>query len=363
MPTITAQELKEKLDRSETLVILDVREPYEYSDWHIPNSINIPFSRLIHSPIEAPNDSEIVAVCAHGMRSAAATRYLVNAGFHNVCSLEGGMAEWNGIYDIVRVEDIIQVRRDRKGFLIYILHNNAKSIVIDHTIDMDIYTETAKTIGTKIVAVLDTHAHADHASGSRDLSKRLGVPYYAPEEVGRAQHVKDGDVIKFGTSLLTTLATPGHTPGSVTYIFEKQNNLFIDEDQEFEQKIDRFIFTGDTLFVDGVGRPDLGQDASKNAPILYESIQQLLSLPDDTTVLPAHTDIDKIHPEIPVKERIEGLKQLIKTKEEFVLWIAQNSMPPPVNFEIIKKFNTGLILIERDEFRELEAGANRCAVK
>lgn len=348
MQTITPQQLKEKLDSGEVLVI-DVREPFEYSDWHIPGAVNVPVSRVLQQKLDVPKDRKIVAVCAHGFRSQSATRYLSVAGY-DVRTLEGGMVEWNGVYDIVKISDkVIQVRRVGKGCLSYVLIDSSEAVVIDPTIDTEVYTDFAKEKNLKIIAALDTHAHADHASGGRMLAE-LGIKYYAPDEVGRAKEtIKDGDVIRFGTTNLSTIASPGHTPASLCYRFG------------------RFIFTGDTLFVDSVGRPDLGQSPAENAPILYDTLQKLLSFPDSTVVLPAHTEIENIHPETPIKETIEYIKELPifkKGKNEFVAWIAGSNTPAPNNFEIIKKFNTGEIIIDTiEEFRELEAGTNRCAVK
>lgn len=346
MPTITPNDLKKKLDAGEQMIILDVREPFEFGDWHIPGAINIPISRVMRNPdLGAPKDAEIIAVCAHGMRSAAATRYLAVAGFENVYSMQGGMVEWNGVYDALKIsENILQIRRVGKGCLSYLIMSDGEAVIIDPTVDIDFFIRAAGE--SKIVAVLDTHRHADHASGGRLLSKKLGVPYYGPEETG-ANVIRGGGEISFGLKSISALSAPGHTPGSLCY------------------RTGRFLFTGDTLFVDSVGRPDLGQNAEENAPILYHTIQKLLALPDETIVLPAHSEIENIRSEVPIKESMEYVRDLDimkKPEGEFVQWISE-SRPTPENFEIIKEYNTGKIVIDKEEIRELEAGANRCAVR
>ena len=347
MAAITPVELKKKMDNGH-VIILDVREPFEYKDWHIPGAVNVPVSSVMRNPeLEIPKESEIIAVCSHGIRSASAVRYLNMAGF-NARSLAGGMVEWNGVYDFIEIsEDIIQVRRVGKGCLSYILISGGEAAVIDPAVDVDIYTNWAKGKNLNVAAVIDTHAHADHTSGGRMMAKS-GIPYYAPVEVGLGNPIKGGDKISIGSLELSAMAAPGHTKGSLVY------------------RTGRFIFTGDTLFTDSVGRPDLGQKASENAPLLYDTIQRLLALPDNIIVLPAHSEIDAIRKEVPIKETIEELRELPvlrKSKDEFVSWVSE-SMPPPENFEIIKEYNTGKIVIDSlEEFRELEAGANRCAVK
>lgn len=340
MNTLTPQELKEKMESGEVLV-LDVREPHEYGDWHIPGSVNIPVSNFFADfKPDFPKEKEIVTVCAHGMRSEAARRVLAAFGYR-VLSMQGGMVEWNGVYDLVDIGNFIQVKRIGKGCLSYIVKSTGEAVVIDPTIDIDVYS---KAVQERIIAVLDTHAHADHLSGGRMLAKHLGIPYYAPSEVGKSQVVKDGDIITFGTSAIKIMAAPGHTPGSVVYL------------------TDDFAFTGDTLFVDGVGRPDLGQPAFENASVLFDTLQKLFEMPD-LRILPAHYDPQKNKNGVPVWETIEEVKQLFSDKQEFIKWAISNSNPPPENFQIIKQYNTGKIALDSEEFRDLEAGANRCGVK
>ncbi|MFA4819781.1 MAG: rhodanese-like domain-containing protein [Candidatus Aenigmatarchaeota archaeon] len=339
MKTITTKELKQKIDSGEQLTILDVREPHEYMDWHIEGSINLPVSNLMHRGfrIELPKENEIVTVCVHGFRSETARRILAEHGY-NVRSLDGGMVEWNSVYDFSEIQGgVVQIRRVGKGCLSYLLVSGREAVVIDPIIDTDIYQEAAK--GAKIVAVIDTHLHTDHVSGK----KLDGAKYFAPEEVG-GQHeiVKDGGIIKFGTTRLMAIAAPGHTPGSMVYSF---NNI---------------LFTGDTIFVDGVGQPDIDQPVRDSAAMFFDTLQKLFRLPDDMLVLPGHYDIRAKQ----LVTTLGEIKQLFTlSKDEFVMWAAKHRLPEPDNFETIKSFNNGTVVISRKEIRELDAGANRCVVK
>jgi len=356
--TITPYELWRRMGPDEKLEIIDVREPDEYEGWHIESSMNMPVSTLSGVPIQSivPKDKEIVTVCAHGVRSEFARRLFSSYGYR-VRTMEGGMVAWNAVYDIaavpcsVRGVKVLQVRRVGKGCMSYIIISGERAAVIDPTIDMETYLEAAE--GNKIVAVLDTHAHADHVSGGKELALAETAPYYAPDEVGNIQHetVREGSEITAGEALIRVVSTPGHTPHSVTYLL---GNL---------------AFTGDTLFVESVGRPDLGQDAIKHAPVLWESVHnKILSLSAETTILPAHYGSGvRLEKGVPVAKTVGQLKSELKPlkmpRKDFVSWIEANTMPKPGNFETIKRINTGEMEIpDIEEIRELEAGPNRCAV-
>ncbi|MGQ0536410.1 MAG: MBL fold metallo-hydrolase, partial [Methanobacteriota archaeon] len=220
-------------------------------------------------------------------------------------------------------------------------------------VDIDGFLEAARARGLRIVAAVDTHAHADHASGGRAIAGRLDVPYRAPREAGPgAEPIAEGSGLRIGPAEIRAIATPGHTTGHVTLLF------------------DHVAFTGDTLFLDSVGRPDLGQDARENAAVLWETLhRRILSLPDNTTILPAHFgDGIVLAPGVPLEDSLRDLKAAIPTlrlgREEFVDFVARGTDRPPANFQRIKAHNVGSARIEDvDEIRELEAGPNRCAVK
>lgn len=352
---VKASDLKKQLDAGRQVVLLDVRTSEEFEEWRMPNAVNLPLSRLLEGEQpQVPRDAEVVTVCLHGPRSEKARQALAEAGYR-VASLEGGMVAWNSVYDVAEVPatgmTVRQLRRVGKGCVGYILANGGDAIAIDPTLDKQAYLDVAAELGTRIVNVLDTHAHADHASGARKLAAAAGARYLAPEEVGPADgHVHHGDEIRFGGSSLRTVATPGHTPGSVTYVAGD------------------LAFTGDTLFVESVGRPDLGQDPRPNARVLWRSLHDVvLPLPSETRVLPGHFgDTVKLTPGKPVTATIGELRTKLSSltmgEDEFVEWIAKNSLPKPSNFEVLKNFNRARADVDLEELRDLEAGPNRCSV-
>ncbi len=165
----------------------------------------------------------------------------------------------------------------------YYIESNGEAAVIDPLRDTDVYLQLAAERNTVIKYIFETHFHADFVSGHLDLGKKTGAPIvYGPEtETKFPVHIaKDGEVFKLGDISLQVLHTPGHTIESSCYLLKD------------EQGKDHAIFTGDTLFVGDVGRPDLSSgDMSKEelAGIMYETIQnKILPLADDILVYPAH---------------------------------------------------------------------------
>jgi glyoxylase-like metal-dependent hydrolase (beta-lactamase superfamily II)/rhodanese-related sulfurtransferase len=168
----------------------------------------------------------------------------------------------------------------------YYIGSGGEAAVIDPQRDVQQYMEEAEANNQKIKYVIETHSHADFVSGHIELAKKTGaqIIYGHRAEVGfPALKVKDGDELMVGNVRLRFLETPGHTPEAITI-------LAIDtEDPKAAPK----LFTGDTLFIGDVGRPDLvgskGYSAEEMASMLYDSIQQkILPLPDETEVYPAH---------------------------------------------------------------------------
>ena len=166
----------------------------------------------------------------------------------------------------------------------YMLGSGGEAAVIDPRRDVDIYLKAAADHGLKIAHILETHLHADFVSGHRELAERTGARVYIGAAAGaRFPHVplQDGFELHFGDCRLRALETPGHTVESICLVATDTAR----SPQPWA------VFTGDTLFVGDVGRPDLAPDRTPQelAACLYDSLhQKLLSLPDETLIYPAH---------------------------------------------------------------------------
>ncbi|MCB9082004.1 MAG: MBL fold metallo-hydrolase [Lewinellaceae bacterium] len=166
----------------------------------------------------------------------------------------------------------------------YYIESNGEAVIIDPLRETDPYVAKAKADGAKIKYVLETHFHADFVSGHLDLSKKSGatIVFGPTAQPNFAAHIaKDGEELKVGKVTIKVLHTPGHTMESTTYLLRD------------EQGKDYAIFTGDTLFLGDVGRPDLAIKTNLTredlAGYLYESLQQkIMPLADDVIVYPGH---------------------------------------------------------------------------
>lgn len=168
----------------------------------------------------------------------------------------------------------------------YYIGSDGEAAVIDPQRDVDQYLAEAEANGQRIKYVIETHSHADFVSGHRELAARTGADIVFGRRANTSfptLKVKDGDELWVGKIKLKFLETPGHTPEGITVLAENT------EDASEPLK----MFTGDTLFIGDVGRPDLvgskGFTAEEMAAMLYDSLhEKILPLPDETEVYPAH---------------------------------------------------------------------------
>lgn len=364
--SMTVDELREMIDRNEPLTILDVRPGEERAEWAIPGSLHVDaYERLkagdrqVLDGVELPATQPVVTACAAGKTSLIAADLLRERGIE-ASSLEGGMKAWSLAWNTADVElpgsaaRVMQVRRTGKGCLSYILGSAGQAVVIDAALDPDVYIDLAAKQRWNITAVLDTHVHADHLSRSRLLAEWARATLYMPQQE-RVQYpfqpLRDGDTLPVGAAMLRAIATPGHTNESMTYELDGQA-----------------LFTGDTLFLAGVGRPDLEatpDESRQRAAALHGSLQRLLEWPPDTLVLPGHVSEPIQFDGKALSATLASVREQVALLDEgrdgFVSQILSRIPPTPPNHRSIVEANEAGLLPDGD-VTELEAGANRCAV-
>ena len=376
-PEFSARELARILDAGDPLQIMDVRAPERVAAGSIdlvpPERFhNIPGSELIRRLDVAATglDPElpVAVICGAGKDSKVLALHLGRLGL-DARSLAGGMAAWMNV-TIPRVLDppegldrFVQFDRIGKGCLGYLLVSRGEALVVDPPLDATAYLEVLEASGATLVGVADTHVHADYVSGAVPLARRFGVPYYLhPDDAvypydgtpGRIDFhpVSDGDAIHFGETSVRVMHTPGHTEGSVTYLVE-----------------DRLALTGDFIFVESVGRPDLGGKEEEWARRLWDSMARAIRKWDDgLAVYPAHY--------AGASERRMGravgipfgtlLREneivRIQDPEVFLYTILERKAPFPDAYRKIKAINVGLAPIVDSEVELLEVGRNECAL-
>jgi glyoxylase-like metal-dependent hydrolase (beta-lactamase superfamily II)/rhodanese-related sulfurtransferase len=260
----------------------------------------------------------------------------------------------------------------------YYIESQGESAIIDPLRETGPYIEKATKNNSQIKYVFETHFHADFVSGHISLAKETGATIvYGPKaETGfDALIAKDQQEFKIGDITLTVLHTPGHTMESTTYLLRDSSNK------------DVAIFSGDTLFLGDVGRPDLAQKSGKItqddlAGILFESLRtKILPLADDVLVYPAHGSGSACGKNLS-KETVGTLGEQKKTnyalradmtKKEFISEVTDGLLPPPKYFPLNVKMNkdgykdidkvlkTGTTALDPDSFEKL-ANQNRAII-
>lgn len=362
--TITVEELQEKLNRNERVFILDVRPIDQRNEWKIAESTHVDAYDQLKAGddtaldmVEVPSDSIVVTVCAEGKTSQLASNLLQRKGV-DAYSLHGGMKAWNYAWNTAEISfddvRIVQVRRAAKGILSYVVGSQDEAVVIDAALDPEVYKEIAKVNGWKVKYVMDTHIHADYVSRTKDLSKGTGAKHLMIDKAKVEFDfipVANGHLIKFGRTALECLSTPGHTWESTTFRLGE-----------------KAVFTGDTLFADSVGRPDLKADVAEGiekAKALYHSLKTLLSLNDNILVLPAHTSntiaFDNKLIGKPIKTVRSSIKFAQLTEGEFIDYASSKVPPTPPNYLAIAAINKAG-RYDGEVLADLEAGGNHCAI-
>jgi len=238
-----------------------------------------------------------------------------------------------------------------------------EAIVIDAPRHPGPILETAREAGARVVAVADTHAHADYISGGPALAKELGVPYHLHPADNRYPYdgtpgkltidpLQDGRELRVGNATLTALHMPGHTEGSIAYRIGDETAL-----------------TGDFLFIASVGRPDLGERTEEWTGALGNSLERARrEWSASTRVLPAHyasdteRDADRRVEARFGEMRARNTPLAIDRESEFREWVRARAGAFPEQYRRIKAINVGLVQVDEAEADELEAGRNECAL-
>ena len=374
--SIEPEALKERIDAGEGVVLLDTRATEEFDQWHIDGEnvsvLNVPYFEFLLNDefdedliADLPRDQTVTVLCAKGDSSEYVAALLSEHGY-DVNHLARGMNGWAGIYEYYELNaeteaTIAQYQRPSSGCLAYLIVDGGEAAVIDPLrAFVDEYVQDARALGAEIIYAIDTHIHADHVSGTRQLAANTGAEVVLPKPAAKRGvdydvkywTVEDSDELAVGNTTIEVLHTPGHTSGMTAY------------------RIGNVLFTGDGLFTESVARPDLEEGvegAAEAAGQLYDTLdEKILPLPDETVVAPAHFSENSDPADDgtytarlgDLKERMDALGM---DREEFVEFIQSDMPPRPANFEEIIATNLGQTETSDEKAFSLELGPNNCA--
>ncbi len=369
--TITPAELYEEINTGRVPEILDVRNPDEFAAAKVEGrrdvpSRNVPVWRVMEELEEEAERTRAgaVVICGQGNGSELVAEELADLGVHTR-SLEGGTDAWARFLAPVEIRALTgevrawQFQRPAKGCLSYVIGvPGASCIIIDPARFTGPYLDLAAAHGMRVTHVVDTHVHADHISGGPALAEQLGVDYHLPpEDVGGvvpfpSRALQDGDELDLGSATVhaLTMHLPGHTPGTTALLVEEQ-----------------LLIVGDTVFVRGLGRPDLTGQAEELARDLFHSVHERLEpLGPDTIVAPAHwSSTEEFNAQglvlTTVGEVFSATLLNELAMERFVEEIVNSLPAAPDSYDTIRAVNAGKLAPPLDELDELDVGRNQCA--
>ena len=369
--TITPLDLFYAINDGRVSEILDVRNIDEFDASKVEahrdvRTRNVPVYRVFED-LEGEAErtlGDAVVVCGQGNGSQLVAEEFEELG-KRVSSLEGGTDAWNrllvpleitGLPGAVRVWQLL---RPAKACLSYVVGVPGQScIVVDPTRQPQAYLDLAAEHAMTVTHVVDTHVHADHVSGGPALAAQLGVEYHLPPEDAGGQvpfpnrPLKDGDVIDLGDAEVRVMSMhlPGHTPGTIALLVSES-----------------VLLVGDTVFVRGLGRPDLTGQAEELARDLFRSVhERLRPLAPTTIIAPAHwSSAEEVNADGLVVTTLADVftATLLNEKaiEKFVQEIVTSLPAAPESYDTIRRVNAGQLVPPPDEIDVLDVGRNQCA--
>jgi len=331
-------DLRRLLESGSPPLLLDVRSAEERAVVHLPGDLHVPLDAIGTKLASLPRDRPLVAYDHFGAQARRAARFLQHRGFALAAALEGGLEEYSRVADpdLARypAEDptahlfLRQIPRPDAGCLTYFVGDRdaREAVIIDPGRDIAPYRALLAEGAWRLVAIVETHTHADHLAGHAALHAATDAPIHlSRRSEAHYPHraLSEGDALGFGSEEVVVLETPGHTPDHLTL------------------KVRDKAFTGDTLLLGSCGRTDLGGGSPE---ALYASLtEKLLALPSETEVYPAHYGAKHALVERYVStigfERVRNEALTQGSLAAFVRYMTEGWPPKPDDFDRIVAAN------------------------
>ncbi|MFB6163034.1 MAG: MBL fold metallo-hydrolase [Halococcoides sp.] len=348
--------LYDRVVSGEPVTLLDVRADADAAQWNLPDRVDVRAHPAADMPADGslpggPASGPVVVACAFGRTSRPIAADL------DALSLDGGYRGWTEFVERDTIETgaatIRQYRRPATGCLSYAVVSDGEAVLID---PLESLVDTYLAAADRVVAAVDSHVHADHVSGVRSIASKTGATAMLPAgsldrgvaDRDRFAAVADGDRIAVGSTAIEAIHLPGHTTGMTAF------------------RVGDVILTGDSLFLNGVARPDLEspENAERAARDLVASLTDRLFALSDVRIGPGHATPPTLYRDGPLVDSIATVRDRLGSVDEVdaaVERIVGSTPPTPANHETIVSVNLGEQALDHDRRAEIELGPNNCA--
>ncbi len=367
----TAEDLYKQLTGKPDFVLLDVRNEKEFQNFAVEGPsffpyINIPYYDFIEdvegSVAKVPPGQKIKVVCAKENSAKFVCEQLLDNGFSDVGYLQDGIVSWGNMLAPHKLTEddapyeLHQIIRPGKASCGYMLIVGSEAAVFDPSANIQFYQDFAKERGATIVKTFETHRQADYIAGSIPLQKAIGaeVMVMPPDFMGADfpfTPLADGQVVTLsGGPEIKIIHTPGHTLGSTSYLIDG-----------------KFLLTGDTIFIQSAGRPDLGGKSAEWSRILYLTLMiTLRDIDDQVLILPGHyTSWNEANDDLVFAATLGDLKKTniafhFIHEGKFAEFVEENLRPQPAVYADIRRINGGWLTVDLAEQNIMDLGKNEC---
>lgn len=366
-----ANELFDWLTAREDIVVLDVRNKKDFGRFQVESPypfemVNISYYDFMEIEDECvakvPAGRKIRIVCAQEGSAKYVAEILEKHGYEDVGYLAGGIKTWGNMLVPKLIAEnadykLYQFIRPGKASCSYGLLSGNEIMLFDPSRNIDFYLNFAQENNCKVIKTFETHLQADYISGSRTIAEQTGATFFGDGDFEGSKNpytpLEDGETHSFsaGGPEVTVLFTPGHTPGSTSFIIDN-----------------KYMISGDMVFISSIGRPDLGGQAESWAVLLYNSIQLVKKIDHNMVILPGHyMDWEEATEDLTfvttLGDAIDRNRDIyyIESEAAFIQFIKDNMRSQPEEYAEIRLVNANTKQVEDERAEELDLGKNECA--
>lgn len=367
-----ASDLYSWLTGKKNFLLLDVRNAKDFGRFQIESPfpfamMNVSYFDFMEIEEECvakiPRDKPVRIVCAKEGSAKYVAEILEKHGIEDIGYLENGIKSWGNLLVPMLLNpgneyQLFQFIRPGKASCSYGLKFADELMLFDPSRNADFYIEFARENNCRLIKTFETHLQADYISGSRVLSETTGMEFWAnANDFSSSKNIyiplEDGKTQSFsgGGPAVSVFFTPGHTPGSTSFIIDG-----------------KYIISGDSIFIQSVGRPDLGGQVDSWSDILFDTLQNIKKIDEQLIVLPGHYIAwEEANSDLNFSATLAQVGDFnkdifaIDNKADFITFIKNNMREQPPEYATIRLINANLKQVDDDKAEELDLGKNECA--